>query len=314
MASEQQIKEIDINALEQNNRSVSRFKLRKAMLALGIIILCAGGAYGALKLLAGDLVASRFTVNNMYCPACVVTVSEITEKIPGVEDTSVSLAAQAVTIRFRRNKVSPEDIQKAIASSGYPIQLDGSFTDAGQGVSGSVLAMVNGKPVFARDLRYTHIALDSSKKTEDPVPAFFSEVGRRILLQEADKKTIVVQSSEIDERLQQIGKEAGVTGEALSERLVQSCGSMEKCRQIAAQNIAIERLLQDYIVDGAGDPDVRRRKISQWLAGVFNRAQVRLVDENMKEQMQAAAGQAEWERFWPHMIGENTVFRRLLSL
>ncbi len=75
MSAERQMKKIDLETLDREGRKVSLGKLRKGIIALVVILVIAGGAYGAYRLVAGEVVASRFTVTKMYCPACVITVT-----------------------------------------------------------------------------------------------------------------------------------------------------------------------------------------------------------------------------------------------
>ena len=83
MSSERQIKKIDLETLDREDRKVSLGKLRKGIIGLVLLVVVAGGVYGAYRLVAGEVVASRFAVNKMVCPACVITVTEVTEKLPG---------------------------------------------------------------------------------------------------------------------------------------------------------------------------------------------------------------------------------------
>ncbi|MBI5250079.1 MAG: hypothetical protein HY912_11355, partial [Desulfomonile tiedjei] len=62
MSSEKQMKKIDLNTLDQADRKVSVSKLKKAALAVVILLFLSGGGYAAFRLVSGDVIASRFTV------------------------------------------------------------------------------------------------------------------------------------------------------------------------------------------------------------------------------------------------------------
>ena len=209
MSVEKQIKKIDLDTLNQADRKVSLGKLRRVGLALVVLLFLAGGVYGAYKLIAGEVVASRFTVNDMYCPACVITVKEVAGKIPGVIEIDVSLAGQDVIVKYRDKQTNPDQIKEAVARAGYPIKLDGMFKPGGEGINEVVVATINGKPVFQKDMK---VPLDVDKvapKDSDPASTLFSTVGKEILLQAADAKTIVVQPSEVETEMETIAKRTG---------------------------------------------------------------------------------------------------------
>src|SRR5512142_3329767 len=111
MSVEKHVKQINLETLNQADRKVSIGKLRRVGLAVVVLLCLAGGAYGAYVLIAGQVVASRFTVNQMYCTACVVTVKEATGKIPGVVGADISLAGQEVIVKFRDKQTNTDQIR-----------------------------------------------------------------------------------------------------------------------------------------------------------------------------------------------------------
>jgi copper chaperone CopZ len=312
MSVEKQIKKIDLATLDQADRKVSIGKLRRVGLAAVVLLFLAGGVYGAYVLIAGEVVASRFTVNQMYCPACVLTVKEAAGKVPGVVGADISLAGQEVIVKFRGKETNPDQIKEAVARAGYPIKLDGMFKPGGAGIGEVVVATVNGKPVFQKDMKVPLEVDKTAPKDSDPVSALFSIVGKEILLQAADTKTVVVQPSEIDTEVEEIAKKNGVSKEEFVNRMKAVFGSTEKYLQVVGQRLGIRKLLDEDVLAGIKDPQERERKTMAWVGTVFKDSDVQIVDPSLKEKMHATAGQDQWKTFWPRMIAGKTELKSLL--
>jgi len=312
MSVEKHIKKIDLETLDQADRKVSVGKLRKAGLTVVILVFLAGGAYGAYRLVVGEVVASRFTVNMMNCPACVITVKEVTGKLPGVVETDVSLAAQDVTVKFREKQTNPDQIKEAIAHAGYPIKLDGMFKPGGAGINEVVVATVNGKPVFQKDMKVPLDVYNVPPKGTDQASSFFSAVGKEILLQAADSKTIVVQPFEIQTEVEAIIKNKGISSEEFLTQVTAAFGSKEKYLQVVGQRLGILKYLDEHVLAGIKDPQERARKTMEWVGTVFKDSDVKILDPGFKEKIHAAAGQDDWKTFWPRMIASGTELKSLL--
>lgn len=312
MSSEKQIKKIDLNTLDQADRKVSTAKLKKVGLAVVILLFLSGGGYAAFRLVSGDVIASKFTVNKMNCPACVITVKEVTGKLPGVVEADVSLAAQDVIVKFREKQTSPDQIKEAIAKAGYPIKLDGMFKPDGAGIDEQVIAGVNGKPIFEKDLKVPLLADKTGTATKDPAAAFFNAIGKEILLQAADSKTIVVQPYEIEEEIQSIATSKGIAPDQFLNQASEQFGSKEKYFQIVGQRLGIRKLLEEHVISGVQDPQEKARKTMEWAGSVFKDSDVKILDPSFKEKIHASAGQDDWKTFWPRMISSSTELKSLL--
>jgi len=307
------MKKINMDTLEQAEHKISANKVRKAGIVIAALLLAAVGGYGAFRMLTGDVIASRFTVNQMYCPACTVTVKEAASKLPGVVDTEVSLASQDVTVKFREKQTKPEHIQQAIVRAGYPARLDGLFKPQGAGIDDVVVATVNGKPIFKRDLKLSLDPAGKEQKEPDAASSFFSVVGKEILLQAADAQTVVIQPQEIEAEIQEILKKSGISKDEFMAQVKSRFGSEEKFRQIVGQRLGIRKLLEDTVLEGVTDPEEKTRKTMEWTGKLFREADVRILDSAVKEKIRASAGQDDWKTFWPRMIASQTDLKALLT-
>jgi copper chaperone CopZ len=311
MSGERQLKKIDLQTLDNVDRKIAYGKARRVLMALTAVLLLAGGGYAAFVMISGEVVASRFAVNKMYCPACVITVKEAAGKVPGVVEADVRLAAQDVIVKFRNKQTNPDAIKQAIEHAGYPAQADGMFKPAGGGINDVLVALVNGKPVFTRDIKLSVNVADS--KAQQPAAAFFSAVGKEILLQAADSATVVIQPSEIEEEVQSIAQKAGISQEEFLATMAGRYGSKEKYLQIVGQVLGIRKLRDEHVIQGIQNPDEKTHKTMEWLGKLFKDADVKILDAGAKQNIQAAAGQDDWKTFWPRMIAGDTELKTVLN-
>lgn len=312
MSHTRQMKKIDLETLEHADRKVSLGRFKKAIAAVVVLLVLSAGGYGAYRLLTGEVAASRFTVTKMNCPACVITVREVTEKIPGVIGTDVSLAAQDVTVRYRSKQTGPEEIKEAIAGAGYPIKLDAIFKPGGTGADDAVIAVVNNRPVFRKDMEISRRLSKEGTDQGDAASAFFSIVGKEILLQAADRQTVVVQPYEIEAEAEALRKKQGLPESEQNKQVKERYGSVEKFHQVLAQRIGIRKLLEDHVVDGIKDRKERERKTLEWVGALFKDADVKILDPRFRQAIKTVSGPVDWKTFWPRMIGRKTELKGVL--
>jgi len=60
-------------------------------------------------------------INGMTCAACAQRIEKVTAKLSGVSEASVNFASEKLTVSFDEEKVSLEEIQKAVDSAGYQV-------------------------------------------------------------------------------------------------------------------------------------------------------------------------------------------------
>jgi Cu+-exporting ATPase len=68
-----------------------------------------------------DVRATTFGVTGMTCASCVGRVERALEKVPGVLEASVNLAAEKATVEYITGEVEPRDLEKAIEGAGYGV-------------------------------------------------------------------------------------------------------------------------------------------------------------------------------------------------
>ncbi len=173
------------------------------------------------------------------------------------------------------------------------------------------MATVNGKPIFEKDIKIPLYADKTGYKPFDPAEAFFSVVGKEILLQVADAKTIVVQPQEVEMEIEAIFKERGTSPDEFANDVIAKFGSKEKYFQLVGQRIGIRKLLEEHVISDVQDPKERTAKTLEWISALFKDADVQIVDASFREKIHAAGGN-DWKTFWPRMISASTELKSIL--
>ena len=312
MSSDTKIKKITLEKLDDSSSKVKSAKIKRLAI-FGVTFLVIGiGVYVVYGMLSGQTLASRFTVNNMNCPACVITVKEVTAKMPGIVETDVSLASQSVTVKFQEKRASAENIGQAIAYVGYNVKFDGTYKPDLSEDKRVVIAGINGKPLFSSDINVP-LAVDPQEvKKREPSESFFSNVGKELILQAADKSVIVAQPSEVDDEIRTVFETQAIQEDQFNKWISDNFGSMEKFRQIVAQRLAIHKLLEDMAIMDIQDSELKKTKILEMLGDLFKSADVKIYDGKLREQIHAKVGHDDWKTFWPRMLNADSELRALL--
>lgn len=71
--------------------------------------------------LVDNLVTESYDISGMTCASCAMTVEKALGKLEGVEEVSVNLATEKVTIRYSRDRQNPTSLEKAVEQAGYQL-------------------------------------------------------------------------------------------------------------------------------------------------------------------------------------------------
>lgn len=67
------------------------------------------------------MVNERFKVEGMSCGHCQSAVTKALKGLPGVEAVEVSLEKNEASVAFDPQKVTPDDLSRAVEEAGYKL-------------------------------------------------------------------------------------------------------------------------------------------------------------------------------------------------
>lgn len=100
----------------------------KKALAVALFALSAMSPLAPELALAQAVAAEQtltFTIDNMTCALCPVTVKRAMESVVGVQAVEINFDARTATVVFDASRTSPEAIATASANAGYPARITG---------------------------------------------------------------------------------------------------------------------------------------------------------------------------------------------
>jgi len=108
--------------------------MKKTMIAAIAVLAIAGAGIGAATLMPNTssepavknpalLRTASFTVENMTCATCPITVRRAMENVAGVHDVTTNYEAKTATARFDPARTTTEAIAAASTNAGYPASL-----------------------------------------------------------------------------------------------------------------------------------------------------------------------------------------------
>ncbi|MGT2933910.1 heavy metal translocating P-type ATPase [Streptococcus catagoni] len=70
-----------------------------------------------------------YLIEGMSCASCALTVEKAVKNIPKVQEASVNLTTEKLTVSYPEKEVSPEDIERALAGTGFKAKLYDSYQE-----------------------------------------------------------------------------------------------------------------------------------------------------------------------------------------
>lgn len=305
MSNNRNIKKIDVQTLDNIDKKSYRKLVKKAFFTLVVFISIAAAGWGANKIFADEILETRFIVNKMNCSGCIGKVKNACA-IPGVVDAEVSLASQTAFIRYNEKQTNPETIRAAMNNAGFPAENEGTFRSGGKSLNEPVAAVVNGRPIFKKDMG---LSLWKDIKQQDMADNFYDLVMMQTLLKEAEAARIFAHPIEIQQEADKQRKSLNMSSVQMMSKAVSDHGSMEKYIQVVGNKLGVRKIAQK-ILSETKDTDEKKAVIAKWLAERFKVLDVKILDKDLQNNLSALTGADTWEKSWPHMINRETAMTK----
>ncbi len=70
------------------------------------------------------MLRKTYTIPDMHCPACVMHLEGLEDKLPGIHFIQANYKKQRMEVEFDEMVISEEAIQAAVKKLGYEIKVD----------------------------------------------------------------------------------------------------------------------------------------------------------------------------------------------
>ncbi|MDR2860164.1 MAG: heavy metal translocating P-type ATPase [Mediterranea sp.] len=71
-----------------------------------------------------DTVKKTFPALKMHCAGCAANIEKAVKRLQGITNVSVNLASAMLFVTYEPDRLSPEDIQKAVVAAGYDLIIE----------------------------------------------------------------------------------------------------------------------------------------------------------------------------------------------
>ncbi len=88
--------------------------MRRVVMGLAMAALCCGGWAGAATKTV------TFSVSNMTCPVCPITLKNALSKVDGVQKVAVSYEKKEAVVTFDDAKANEKTLAEAAKNAGFP--------------------------------------------------------------------------------------------------------------------------------------------------------------------------------------------------
>jgi copper chaperone CopZ len=242
---------------------------------------------------------AEYQIEKLTCGSCVGNIQDALARVSGVGDVEINLTSNRGRVFYDPQKVDSKVIAKTITEAGYParlrLQLDPQEYLALQQEQAQL-----GQDYVARigDRLLSRADFDQlvQQRVGGAVPAGQSGqlwqavwkdvLQRELLLSAAENNQVIVQTGEVDLRIEELQK--GHQG--LEQLVVKRYGSMDNFRARIREDMIINRNIEEHVYAGITDPRERQNQLQRWYADLQNITEVIIFDQKLKAVSQANGG------------------------
>ncbi len=303
MSNKRKMKKIELQTLEKSEKRGWKQKATMVSIIVLTMVAISAASWGTYRLFENETVESKFVINNMTCGGCIGKVERACA-IPGVVETDVNLFTQTAFIKYKAKETNPETIITAIKKAGFPNILEGTVDKNNKGIDEPVIASVNGKPVFEKDLRVS-LWTTNGKTSQKPPESFFDLIAGHVFLDAAVEQKFFTHPYFVYQDAEKLIKEQQITHQQFKDNRAHEYGTFEKYLQVAASRKSALKVA-DQVLKNTNGKDAKKAALSKWLAERFQKLNVEIHDDTLKKTLVVSTGASSWEKVWPQIISKNT--------
>ena len=267
-------------------------------LCLGLAALVAAWLFSSSGTTLANAALAEYQIEKMTCGSCIGKIETALTDMSGVDSVEINLTSNRGRVIYDPNELDSRAIAETITATGFPAQLRLELNpdeyvalQQEQAQLGQEYLARIGDRLLARkdfdELVKQRSSGAASGQSDQLWKAVWQDVlQRELMLSAAEQNQVVIQTGEVDVRLDELRK--GHQG--LEDLVAKRYGSMEAFRARLHDDMIINRNIEDNVYAGIEDPGKRQGKLQRWYAELKNTTEVIIFDTRLKAASKGGGG------------------------
>lgn len=270
-----------------------------ASLCLGLVALVAAWLFYPSGINLANAALAEYQIERMTCGSCIGKIETALTDLSGVDSVDINLTSNRGRVIYDPNELDSRAIAETITAAGFPAQLrlelDADEYLALQQEQAQLgqdyLARIGDRLLARADfealvLQRSRGAVASSQNDQLWKTVWQDVLQRELMLSAAEQNQVVVQTGEVDARLDELRK--GHKG--LEGLVTKRYGNMDNFRTRLHEDMIINRNIENYVYAGITDPGKQQGKLRQWYTELQNNTEVIIFDTRLKAVSKSGGG------------------------
>lgn len=268
-------------------------------LCLGLAALVATWFFYPSGTSLANAALAEYQIEKMTCGSCIGKIETALTDLSGVDSVEINLTSNRGRVIYDPNEIDSRAIAETITAKGFPAQLrlelDPDEYVALQQEQAQLgqeyLARIGDRLLARADFealvqQRSRGAVASGQNDQLWKTVWQDVLQRELMLSAAEQNQIVIQTGEVDARLDELRK--GHQG--LEDLVAKRYGSMEAFRTRLHEDMIINRNIEDNVYAGITDPGKQQGKLQQWYTELQKSTEVVIFDTRLKAASKGGGG------------------------
>lgn len=278
---------------------IKRPKLYLSICLISVSLIAAAWLFYPSAVTPANAALAEYQIEKMTCGSCVGNIETALSVLDGIGSVEVNLTSNRGRVTYDPNQVDSQVIAETITAAGYPANLrlelgtqEYAALQQEQSQMGQEYLAKIGDRLLARNdfeqlLQQRSNGAATTGQSDQLWQAVWKDVlQRELLLSAAEQNQIIIQSGEVDAKLDELRQ--GHQG--LEQLVTQRYGSMNNFRERLREDMIINRNIDDHVYAGVKSPGERQARFQEWYAELQKNTEVIIFDPRLKSLSDGGSG------------------------
>jgi copper chaperone CopZ len=241
---------------------------------------------------------AEYQIEKMTCGSCIGKIETALTDLPGVDSVEINLTRNRGRVIYDPKELDSRAIAETITDAGFPAQLrleldsdeyvalQQEQAQLGQEYLARIGDRLLARADFEEMVQQRSRGAAAGQKDQLWKTVWQDVLQRELMLSAAEQNQVVIQSGEVDVRLDELRKGHRGLESLVSKRY----GSMDAFRSRLHEDMIINRNIEDYVYAGITDPGEQQAKLRQWYSELQNNTEVIIFDTRLKAASKGGGG------------------------